>query len=321
MHKTQKVLLVIAATIALFFSNGIAWGQRSALVEQDSLGLTMYDIADYVQRYGPSATVDSAVAVGQQLINSYPDAIVRTKMTSLNATGQWLLCFDLSARTPYRPLGMTTSMSDSGSELVCTMTILPGRLYLDPHNDCFGRSILAHEFKHVDDFISGASTADALALFFDNAAIPLAEFLEMFEDEARAYKAQAEFAIRHGCSGQYPMTRAYAEGSEIVQRGALMTLYRADLRYPRYRRYLDWVASHPPDRPGSSCRLTSSDYKPTAEGGCMSPLPLPLYCASCGRIRMHAVHPEYFQCTQCGTRRHRTPTADVPEEVKPNEPQ
>lgn len=248
MHKTQKVLLAIAATIALLFSNGIAWGQRIALVEQDSLGLTMYDIADYVQKYGPSATVDSVVTVGQQLIDSYPDDLLREKMYSRNATGQWLLCFDLSARAPYRPLGMTTSMADSAAGLVCTMTILPGRLYLDPHNDCFGRSILAHEFRHVDDFISGAATADALALFFDQAAIPLAEFLEMFEDEARAYKAQAEYAIRHGCSDQYPMTRAYAEGGEIVQRSALMTFYRADQRYPRYRRYLDWVARHPPGR-------------------------------------------------------------------------
>lgn len=53
----------------------------------------------------------------------------------------------------------------------------------------------------------------------------------------------------------------------------------------------------------------------------MSPLPLPLHCACCGRIRMHSVHPEYFQCTECGTRRYHTPTTDVPEEVSPHEPE
>ncbi|MBI5405192.1 MAG: hypothetical protein HY976_03100, partial [Candidatus Kerfeldbacteria bacterium] len=181
----------------------------------------------------------------------------RAAMTSLNATGQWLLCFDLAARAPYRPLGMTTAMVDPGSGLVCTMTILPGRLYLDPLNDCFGQSILEHEFRHVVDFMSGRATSNALALFFEESGIPLAEFLEMFEDEARAYKAQAEFAIRLGCADLYPMTRTYAEGGEIAQRGALLNFYQADRRFPRYRRYFAWLANNPPGR--------ATAFKPPAE--------------------------------------------------------
>ncbi|MBI5404616.1 MAG: hypothetical protein HY976_00145, partial [Candidatus Kerfeldbacteria bacterium] len=68
MYQVRKVLLVIAAAIAPLFVSGIARGQRIVLVETDSLGLTTYDVADYIQAYGPSATVDSVVTIGQQLI-------------------------------------------------------------------------------------------------------------------------------------------------------------------------------------------------------------------------------------------------------------
>jgi hypothetical protein len=142
-----KRIMLVGALLLIVVAGPVA-AQRIMLVKEDQNGATFYDVADYLAKYGPSALLDSALAEGARLIDTYPNRSDREEMWSLNATGQWTLSFDLDMRPPYAFLGLTGFENDSGLATPCTLTIFPGRLFINPAlSDCFKQSVVAHEYR------------------------------------------------------------------------------------------------------------------------------------------------------------------------------